>query len=239
MGCVFRPRAVLISLRMWGKTYSRPDLYKVLVSAQSFAKTPEEQRLSQVVLSKFRHVGAHLETKQRQELEALDARCSTLCFTAEQNINEDCSSVLLSAEELEGCAETFVQSLPEENGLKQCSLKARMGGPLCNTLPQLFLCSPGRKVFDPRKCVANQCLPKRIGQMQVDTTQISHLFLVWDSRSFTLFELTSSPTSSAFHHRPFKPHLWPRAQGPRAGPVRRLCWFRSSNAVATARRARR
>lgn len=109
---------------MWGKTYSRHDLYKVLVSAQSFAKTPEEQRLSQVVLSKFRHVGAHLETKQRQELEALDARCSTLCFTVEQNINEDCSSVLLSAEELEGCAETFVQSLPEENGLKQCSLKA-------------------------------------------------------------------------------------------------------------------
>ena len=149
MGCGFRNRAVLFSLRMWGKTYSRPDLYKVLVSAQSFAKTPEEQRLSQVVLSKFRHVGAHLEAKQRHELETLDARCSTLCFNAEQNINEDCSSVLLSAEELEGCAETFVQSLPEENGLKRCSLKAGMGGLLCNRLPQLFSWSPGRKVFDP------------------------------------------------------------------------------------------
>ena len=111
-------------LRMWAKSYSRPDLYKALVSAQSSAKTPEEQRLAQVVLAKFRHVGAHLDTPKRHELETLDARCSSLCFSAEQNINEDCSTVLLSPEELEGCAPSFIQSLPEENGKKRCSLKA-------------------------------------------------------------------------------------------------------------------
>eukprot|EP00434_Breviolum_minutum_P034880 symbB.v1.2.030877.t1/scaffold3524.1/size54796/2 len=109
---------------MWGKSYAYPDLYEVLVKAQSFAKTPEEERLSQVVLSKFRHVGAHLPEKQRHELEELDGRCSTLCFTAEQNINEDCSSVVLSVDELEGCAETFIQSLPDDAGMKRCSLKA-------------------------------------------------------------------------------------------------------------------
>ncbi len=109
---------------MWGKSYAYPDLYEVLVKAQSFAKTPEEERLSQVVLSKFRHVGAHLPEKQRHALEELDGRCSTLCFTAEQNINEDCSSVLLSVDELEGCAETFIQSLPDDAGMKRCSLKA-------------------------------------------------------------------------------------------------------------------
>eukprot|EP00913_Durusdinium_trenchii_P012682 g11909.t1 len=44
---------------------------------------------------------------------------------AEQNINEDCSSVDLTPADLEGCAESFVESLPStEAGLKRCALKA-------------------------------------------------------------------------------------------------------------------
>lgn len=43
---------------------------------------------------------------------------------AEQNINEDCSYVDLAINELEGCPESFVQSLPSAG---ECHVSLRFG----------------------------------------------------------------------------------------------------------------
>lgn len=111
--------------QMWSKSYARADLYHALEAAAGLAAGSEEQRLVEVVLAKLRHVGAHLPEAQRKELEELDQQCGKLCLQAEQNINEDCSSVDLTPADLEGCAESFVESLPStEAGLKRCALKA-------------------------------------------------------------------------------------------------------------------
>mmetsp|Transcript_33650 Transcript_33650/g.96637 ORF Transcript_33650/g.96637 Transcript_33650/m.96637 type:complete len:701 (-) Transcript_33650:163-2265(-) len=119
---------------MWARAYMRPDLYARLAAAQDTAETPEEHRLTQVMLQKFRHAGAHLENAVvRGEVAELDAMCASLAFEIEQNINEDCSHVVLSEEELEGCAPEFIKSLPKAEGDangRQCSVKAPVSLPI-------------------------------------------------------------------------------------------------------------
>lgn len=77
--------------QMWSSTYSRADLYKALESTESLAQSAEQRRMveataggpwagRQVVLAKFRHVGAHLCEQERLELQALDEQCSKLCL---------------------------------------------------------------------------------------------------------------------------------------------------------------
>ncbi|CAJ1459901.1 unnamed protein product, partial [Effrenium voratum] len=115
--------------QMWSKTYARPELYEVL-AAQTTAKTAEEVRLASLLLAKFRQSGAQLGPAARAAFARLEAQSSSLASQAEQNINEDCSFVDLAPEDLEGCSESFVQSLPTEAGLKRCSLKAPVLAPI-------------------------------------------------------------------------------------------------------------
>ncbi|CAJ1341577.1 unnamed protein product, partial [Effrenium voratum] len=73
---------------------------------------------------------AQLGPAARAAFARLEAQSSSLASQAEQNINEDCSFVDLAPEDLEGCSESFVQSLPTEAGLKRCSLKAPVLAPI-------------------------------------------------------------------------------------------------------------
>jgi len=110
--------------QMWSRAYTRTDLYKILQDAQHCAATSEEKRLVDLVLEKFRQSGAALASAEREKLASLDNRCKQLALQAEQNINEDCSSVDLTPQELAGCEESFIESLPGAGGLKRCALKA-------------------------------------------------------------------------------------------------------------------
>ena len=67
---------------MWSKTYTRPDLYKILHAAKDSAETTEEIRLVTVVLEKFRQSGCGLASDDREELASLDRRCKELAFQA-------------------------------------------------------------------------------------------------------------------------------------------------------------
>eukprot|EP00808_Paulinella_micropora_P022445 g75124.t1 len=121
---------------MWDTAYARPDLYECLKNCQSGARTEEEKRLAEVVLSKFRQSGATLKEADRQSFRAVEARCMELASKMEQAINEDVSTVLLSEQELEGCGDSFIQSLPKHEQpddqktkapgsvLRVCSFKA-------------------------------------------------------------------------------------------------------------------
>jgi Zn-dependent oligopeptidase len=115
---------------MWARTYSRPDLYQCLRAAQDGATTEEDSRLVHQVLSKFQQAGASLPTaEERAKVCALDAECASLAFEIEQNINEDCTKVVLTEAELEGCSEGFIQGLPFAEGRngtpsRLCSVKA-------------------------------------------------------------------------------------------------------------------
>jgi thimet oligopeptidase len=114
---------------MWSKVYARPDVYNCMVAAQDGATTAEEQRLVKQVLSRFKQSGVALPTAEaRAQVAELNASCSALSFEIEQNINEDCTEVLLAESELQGCEEAFIKSLPvhseESPTIRKCSVKA-------------------------------------------------------------------------------------------------------------------
>ena len=88
--------------QMWSRTYARPDVYARLLAAEGAAQTAEERRLIALVLGRFRSAGAAVsDDTARAEVSALDARCAALAFEIEQNINEDCTTVALTDQELE------------------------------------------------------------------------------------------------------------------------------------------
>ena len=75
---------------------------------------------------------------------------------AEQHINEDCSTVDLSPEDLAGCEEAFIKSLPNAGNLKRCSLKAPVLGPI---MQRAHSSATRRRMLEAESCssVAATC----------------------------------------------------------------------------------
>lgn len=124
--------------QMWSRAYARADVYERLLAAKDAAETAEQERLVKLVLGRFQHAGAALgDIAAREEQGRLDARAASLAFEIEQNINEDCTAVVLTETELVGCDAAFVKSLPvaddkERDGQvrRACSLKAPVLTPI-------------------------------------------------------------------------------------------------------------
>jgi len=124
--------------QMWSRAYSRADVYARLLAAKDTAATAEQERLVQLVLGRFQQAGAALsDDTAREEQGKLDAQAASLAFDIEQNINEDCSEVILTETELIGCDAAFVESLPVADSADQdgqvrrvCSLKAPVLTPI-------------------------------------------------------------------------------------------------------------
>lgn len=107
----------------------RQDLHRRLVTAKGSAETAEEHRLVEAVLGRFEKAGAHVtDADQRAKVAALDSECASLAFEMEQNINEDCSHVLFTEDELDGCPADFLAALPRQEVDPPCGGRAR--GPL-------------------------------------------------------------------------------------------------------------
>ena len=66
------------------QTYARPDLYKCLQHHASGASNDEELRLVEITLSKFRQLGAGIESaNDRKTFVDLDNKCASLSFQIE------------------------------------------------------------------------------------------------------------------------------------------------------------
>ena len=110
---------------LWSKADANPTIAAALTRAAGIIDAAEKQqgvavlseqerRLVQVMLTSCARAGALLtDAGQRARVTELADREAALCGAFEQNINEDTSSVALSAAELDGLPESFVKDLPQ------------------------------------------------------------------------------------------------------------------------------
>ena len=110
---------------LWSKADANPIIAAALTRAAGIIDAAEKQqgvavlseqerRLMQVMLTSCARAGAMLtDAGQRARVTELAEREAALCGAFEQNINEDTSSVALSAAELDGLPESFVKDLPQ------------------------------------------------------------------------------------------------------------------------------
>ena len=71
-----------------------------------------QRRLIEHTLRRFRQLGAALPPETRARYRALRSKISSLEFEFQQNINEDTTTVEFTRDELAGCSEHFLASLP-------------------------------------------------------------------------------------------------------------------------------
>lgn len=118
------------------QTYAREDLFRVFRGIEAYfslvllsipspvLELPKEElsmeqtRLLEASLSLFRQNGTDLAPEDRARLMALRGELTRLEFKYQQNLNEDTSSALFSADQLKGCGGKFIESLQTaEDGL--------------------------------------------------------------------------------------------------------------------------
>ncbi len=114
---------------MFARAYARADLYKVLEAAYAARETSvggEPLRFMQRTLLAFEQNGVGSESAVQYS--QLNEECGKNAARFEQNINENCSAILLTREELEGCQDALLESLPRvtEHGVEmfEVSMKA-------------------------------------------------------------------------------------------------------------------
>ncbi|KAG0223458.1 hypothetical protein BGX31_008482 [Mortierella sp. GBA43] len=103
---------------------SRIDVYAILRELDQETKTdhldPEAQRLLKHTLRLFERHGAGLSEQDQQKLTTIRTEISGLELDFQKSLNEDTTDILLTAEELEGCTETWMSGLAtvEKDGVK-------------------------------------------------------------------------------------------------------------------------
>ena len=95
----------------------REDLFKVVQAASS--KLPadvdsETKRLVEKMLMEFELNGLALDKEKREKLKELRNKLSLLEVDFSKNMNEDKTTLKFSKEELEGCPESFLESLEKD-----------------------------------------------------------------------------------------------------------------------------
>jgi len=106
-------------------TYMREDVFLVL---KSFAEKGEkleriEQRLVDRVLRDFVRNGLELPPEQREKLKDIKKEMTSLCVTANANMNEENTKLLFTKEELKGMQDDFFNGLTQTEGKYSVTLK--------------------------------------------------------------------------------------------------------------------
>jgi len=92
---------------------SRKDLYLAVKAWQSKAEQvgPQDRRLVELMMRDFHRAGVDLSDEQREKLVSLRSRLAELQTRFSSNLDEDTTSVEMSAEELDGMPQSYVGRL--------------------------------------------------------------------------------------------------------------------------------
>ncbi|KAF9437455.1 hypothetical protein BGZ76_000661 [Entomortierella beljakovae] len=99
----------------WSALYSRRDVYKVLSQLDhgTVIGDPETLRLLKHTLRLFERHGAGLSEQNQERLNQMRAEISGLELDFQKGLNEDTTDILLTADELEGCSESWLSGLTQ------------------------------------------------------------------------------------------------------------------------------
>ncbi|KAG0308355.1 Thimet oligopeptidase [Dissophora globulifera] len=107
--------------KAWSALYSNREVYTVLSEMDTLLKEKsdgskavidaETQRLLDHTLRLFRRHGASLASHDQEKLTAMRTKISGLELDFQKNLNEDTTSILLTAAELEGCTASWISGL--------------------------------------------------------------------------------------------------------------------------------
>ncbi|KAF9112868.1 hypothetical protein BGX27_002669 [Mortierella sp. AM989] len=102
--------------KAWSALFSRRDVFAILRqqdhgSAAVSTLDPETQRLLKHTIRLFERNGAGLVEQEQQRLMEMRSEISGLELDFQKALNEDTTDILLTAEELEGCTESWLSGL--------------------------------------------------------------------------------------------------------------------------------
>lgn len=92
-------------------TYSRRDLYDAVRGA--VPRTPDEERLLAVTVRAFEKNGLSLPDEQLARVKALKDDLNRLEVRFQANLNNDCTTLEFSSEDLDGLSASMIASFPE------------------------------------------------------------------------------------------------------------------------------
>ncbi|KAF9583210.1 hypothetical protein BGW38_010018 [Lunasporangiospora selenospora] len=101
--------------KAWSALHSRRDVYAILQQLEiSQENDPMIRRLHQHTLRLFERHGAGLSEQDQQKLIQIRDEISSLELEFQRALNEDTTEILLTAEELDGCSEAWLQGLKKQ-----------------------------------------------------------------------------------------------------------------------------
>jgi thimet oligopeptidase len=131
-----RGRRAKADLSDWFTVFGkREDLYRALLAYEERGEQldGEPARLLRILLRDFRREGMDLPAEQRARLLAIDRELDELGIEFSRNIADDETKCILTAAELRGVPQGFLDTLPRTGGLYLCDTKGATLGRIIAT----------------------------------------------------------------------------------------------------------